>query len=160
MEIEKRKNEKIISIIEKMKNEIKKEPSFLEKCKEYKKDPNFIDEVKITFEPLDVSAKTIDGRVILNENLLKTDWVDIIRYGIHELIHCLQQAEGLVNGKVEKKDYLDDENEQEAFQAQISYMSDHEDPEEIQQYLEQLLDHHNIQGKEREEKKKKLLEDV
>lgn len=146
--------------ITKLKKAVQKEPSFIEKCEEYDKDPSFVDKVKITFEPLDVSAKTVDGRVILNEKLFEEgSWNDAMRYTIHELCHVLQQEAGMVNGKTKKEDYLDDPNEQEAFQVQLEYMDEHT-PEEVQKYLENLLDHHDIQGKEREEKKKVLTEDV
>lgn len=158
--INQRKEEKNNKIIKKMKDSVKNEQVFIDKCKEYDKDINFVDDVLITFEPLDVSAKTINGKIILNENLLKAEWDEILRYCIHELTHCLQQAAGMVGEKVDKEDYLDDKNEQEAFQTQLSYMSEQDSPEEIQEYLEQLLDHHDIEGKEREDKKKILLEDV
>lgn len=147
-------------LINKLKKEVQKEPAFLDKCKEYGWPPNFVDDVKITFEPLDVSAKTINGRVILNDSLFdKGDWHDQMRYIIHELTHVIQQEEGMVEGKVDKNNYLDDPNEQEAFQVQLEYMDEHT-PEEVQRYLENLLDHHNIKGKERKEKKEVLIEDI
>lgn len=143
-----------------LKKKVKNEESFVEKCKEYDRDPDFIDDVHVSFEPLDVSAKTVNGKIFLNEKLLDGDEEEQMRYIVHEAVHVMQQESGKVNGKTDKDDYLDDKNEQEAFQAQISYMSDHEDPEEIQTYIEHLLDHHDIEGKERSEKAKKLLEDA
>jgi hypothetical protein len=154
-----RKNEKFNLLIKNLKNKVKNEESFLKKCKEYGKDPNFLDNIHVSFEPLDVSAKTVNEKIFLNENLLKGDEEEQIRYIIHEAVHVMQQESGKVNGKP-NKDYLDDPNEQEAFKTQVSYMSDHEDPEEVQNYIEHLLDHHDIEGKERKEKKEKLLEDV
>lgn len=148
-------------LIQKMKKQIQKEEVFLEKCKEYGRDPSFVNDAKITFEPLDVSAKTVNGDVILNEKLFEDgDWEDIMRYVLHELCHVLQQEAGKVDGKVDKEDYLDDDNEQEAFRTQISYMADHESPEELQEYLEQLLDHHDIKGRERKEKIRELTKDL
>jgi hypothetical protein len=146
--------------VKKLKKKVKNEESFVEKCKEYNADPCFIDNVHISFEPLDVSAKTVNGRIFLNEKLLDGSEEEQMRYIVHEAVHVMQQENGKVNGKTDKDDYLDDKNEQEAFQAQISYMSDHDDPEEIQTYIEHLLDHHDIEGKERSEKAKKLLEDA
>lgn len=142
-----------------MKADMKDEEEYIEMCEKYNKDTSFVDGVEITFKPLDVSAKTINGKIILNEKLLDSPWKDKMRYGIHELTHVLQQESGKVNGKTDKEDYLDDPNEQEAFEAQISYMKDHESPEEVQQYIEDLLDHHNIEGEEREEKKEILMEE-
>jgi hypothetical protein len=148
--------------IKELKEGIKKEEEFLEKCKEYGVGPDFIDDVPISFDDeLDVSAKTVNGEVFLNGALFDAnDWVDQMRYIQHEGTHILQQATGKVNEKTNKEDYLDDPNEIEAFQAQIAYMADHESPEELQKYLEQLLDHHNIQGKERKEKIKELTEEI
>lgn len=108
-----------------------------------------------------MSAKTINGLVVLNENLIETGkWEDIMRYVIHEVVHVMQQEAGKVQGKVDKDEYLDDENEQEAFQAQIEYMDDHEPPEKIQQYLEQLLDHHDVKGPKRKHYIRELTKDI
>lgn len=149
-------------MINKLKEEIKKEDEYIDKCEEYGKDINFIDSVPISFDDeLDVSAKTVNGEVFLNGKLFDdNNWDNKMRYMIHEIIHVMQQDAGQVNGKTDKNHYLDDKNEQEAFQAQISYMSEHDTPEEIQKYLEQLLDHHNIKGKERKEKIKELTKDI
>jgi hypothetical protein len=148
-------------LIQRLKKDLKSQEPYLEKCKEYSKDPNFVDEVKICFQPLDVSAKTVNGIIILNEKLIESgDWEDIMRYVVHEMVHVMQQEAGKVKGKVDKDEYLDDENEQEAFQAQIEYMDDHESPEKIQQYLEDLLDHHDIQGPKREQYIRELTKDI
>jgi hypothetical protein len=147
--------------IKQLKERLKKEPSFLEKCKEYRCNPNFIDDVNVSFEELDVSAKTVNGEIFLNEKLFdEGDWHDQMRYVVHEMTHVMQQASGMVSSKkTDNEDYLDDDNEQEAFKAQLEYMDDHR-PEEIQEYLEQLLDHHNLEGKERRRKLKELTEDL
>ena len=147
--------------LQKAKREVKIEPAYLEICKEYDADPDVIDDVKISFVPLDVSAKTVNGRVFLNDRLFDAgDMDDVKRYIIHEFTHCLQQAEGKVDGPVDKDEYLDDENEQEAFQVQLEFMDDHYTPEEMQGYLEQLLDHHEIKGKERKQKIRELTKKV
>ena len=145
-----------------LKEAIKQEEEYIEKCQEYDMPIDFVDNVPMSFDDkLEVSAKTINKEVFLNGKLFdKGDWVDLMRYVLHELIHVMQQDNGKVNGKVDKEDYLDDENEVEAFQAQLSYMSKHDSPEEIQKYLENLLDHHDIKGKVREEKKEKLTEEI
>jgi hypothetical protein len=147
-------------LIVKLKNAIKKEPIFVEKCKEHNYPSNILDNVKITFEPLEVSAKTINGRIILNESLFdKGSWNDQMRYFCHEGVHILQQFSGLVDGPVDRDNYLDDPNEQEAFRVQLEYMDEHT-PEEVQTYLENLLDHHDIRGKERKEKIEELTKDI
>lgn len=149
-------------LIKRFKEDLKQQEPYIKKCKEYGEDVDFIDNVEIYFKPLDVSAKTVNGVIILNENLiLSGDWESIQRYCQHELVHVFQQINGKVDGKVDKDKYLDDENEQEAFQAQLEYMSDHESPEEVQEYLEQLLDHHNIEDEnKREEYIEKLTKDI
>ena len=152
-------NKKYDRRISKIKNIVKNEKKYIEKCKEYNKPIGFIDTIDVSFEPLDVSAKTINGKVYLNEKLYHRPIDDQIRYTIHELVHCLQQEAGLVDSK-KTDDYLDDENEQEAFNAQISYMCEHDSPEEVQNYIENLLDHHNIKGEERKEKAKELVKDI
>jgi len=147
-------------LVKRLKKDLKNQEQYEEKCKEYQEDKDFIDSVEIFFAPMDVSAKTVNGTIILNENLLEGEWDEIQRYIIHELTHVLQQINGLVDGPIEKGKYLDDENEQEAFRIQLDYMSDHDTPEEIQEYLENLLDHHNIKGKKRQEYIKELTKDI
>lgn len=149
-------------LIDEMKNIVKKEKAFIDACNEYKVDVNFIDNVNISFDDdLDVSAKTINGDVFLNGKLFDGgDMCDNVRYITHESIHVIQQELGKVEGKTPKEDYLDDPNEQEAFQYQLQFMDDHMSEEEIQEYLEQLMDHHDVKGKERREKIKILKEKI
>lgn len=147
-------------LIQKLKKALKKEEAFLSKCEEYDKDPDFIHEVHVSFEPLDVSAKTVNGKIFLNQKLFEQgDWHDQMRYLVHEMTHVMQQEAGVVDGTVDKEDYLDDKNEQEAFQVQLEYMDDNT-PEEVQDYIEQLMDHHDIKGKERRRKIRLLTKDI
>ena len=144
-----------------MKRQLKKEDPFLDKCKKYNRDPDFVDSVKISFEPLDVSAKTINGDIIINEQLLDAgDWDDIMRYVVHEMTHVMQQEAGKVDGVIDEADYLEDENEIEAFNAQMEYMDEHVPKEELQEYLENLLDHHGVEGKERRKVLRTLTKDI
>ena len=144
---------KIIKILRK---ELKKQPMAQHLCKKYNEDLNFIDDIVIKFEPIDVSAKTVNGEIILNSKLLEGKFRDNMRYLIHEFTHALQQENGMVEPSG-NEDYLDDPNEIEAFQNQLDYMEETYNEREIQQYLEQLLDHHNIHGKKRIEKIKELM---
>ena len=118
------KNEKYAQRIQEIKDIVKKEDEYVEKCKEYDKSLDFIENVKISFEQLDVSAKTVNGEIYLNEKLYTRPMDEQVRYVIHELVHCFQQDAGLVEPK-KTDDYLDDENEQEAFQVQLEYMDKH-----------------------------------
>lgn len=146
-------------LIQKAKRLNKKERVYMNLCKDYDKDIDFIDDVKISFESLDVSAKTVNGEIFLNEKLMENpnNFKEILKYINHELTHNCQQEAGLVDEPVDKEDYLEDPNEQEAFQRQVEFMSDHYSPEKIQDYLENLLDHHDITDKtERRQKIREL----
>lgn len=148
-------------VLQRAKRQIKSEPAYKEVCREYDVGLDAIDDIHISFKPLDVSAKTVNGRVFLNDRLFDDDDMDDIkRYIIHEFTHCLQQANGMVDGNVDKDSYLDDENEQEAFQVQLEFMDDHYTQKEMQEYLEQLLDHHEIKGKERKQKIRDLTKKI
>lgn len=147
--------------IKELKNLVKEDKVYLEKCKKYNESPSFVDGVDASFSSdIDVSAKTVNGKVFLNDKLFDEDIEKQARYLLHETIHCMQQKAGKVSGKVDKEDYLDDPNEQEAFKAQIKFQCEHEDAEEIQEYIETLLDHHGKEGEERDEIAKKLVEDL
>jgi len=147
-------------LIQRAKRLLKKEPAFVAFCEERGKDIDFVDDVKISFQPLDVSAKTVNEEVILNDKLIGGEMRDIVRYIIHEVTHVSQQEANEVKEKSNKDDYLDDPLEQEAFSNQLEYMDDHYSEEEIQEYLEQLLDHHDIKGKERKEKIRELTKKI
>jgi hypothetical protein len=143
-----------------MRQEIKNDPLVIRKFKEYGIPLDDIDKVHIEFRDLDVSAKTKNKKIYLNSAMLEDDSPikDPTHYLVHEIIHYLQQTTGknLDDGDVE--DYLDKDSEQEAFKAQVNYKKREESPEEAVEYVERLLDHHDIDGKEREEKKEDLLE--
>ena len=49
------------------------------------------------------------------------------------------------------------EFEQEGFQNQTEYISDTQGDEEAEEYVEDLLDHHDIEGKKEREKRKDQL---
>ncbi len=143
-------------IIKLLRKELKKQPMAKHLCKKYDEDISFIDSVVIKFEPMDVSAKTINGEIILNSHLLEGKFRDNMRYLIHEFTHTLQQENGMVE-PYGNEDYLDDPNEIEAFRTQLDYMEETYNEKEIQEYLEQLLDHHDIHGKKRIQKIKELM---
>ena len=158
-------NERVKKVfIKKLKEKIKDEESYREICEEKGRDISAIDEIDIDFIDLDVSARTINKKVDLNEKLLEGPFRDIMRYVIHEVTHVFQQENGEVNeGSADKSgtDYLDDDNEEEAFSFQVDYMKDHYPDDDIIKYLEQLLDHHEIfNKKDRKEKIKELCADI
>ena len=144
-------NERVKKIfIKKLKDKIKDEESYREICGEKGREVDAIDDVEIDFIDLDVSARTINKKIDLNEKLLEGPFRDIMRYVIHEVSHVFQQENGEVDeGSADKSgvDYLEDDNEEEAFSFQIDYMKDHYCDDDIIKYLEQLLDHHEIFNK-------------
>jgi hypothetical protein len=75
-------------------------------------------------------------------------------------MHWLQQTTGNVAGHKTVDEYLDKPTEMEAFQVQIDFKERHEGEEEADEYIEDLLDHHDIKDKdEREEKAEELKDD-
>jgi hypothetical protein len=159
--ISKHSKNDVDSFVKKMKETVKKDPIMIEKFKEYGVPLDDIDSVCVAFCPLDVSAKTKNKKIYINEDMLADDSSvkDPTHYLIHELVHYLQQKTGKNLQKHKKEEeYLDKETEQEAFEAQIDFKKRKESPEEAEDYVDRLLDHHDIKGKERKEKKEELLE--
>ncbi len=162
IKLSKRDNRKLE---EKAKNDImnirakaKKEPLVLKKLKEYGLDKDLIDDVSVQFDKnLDVSAKTINGKIYLNADMLKENWQDYYHYFCHEIIHSAQHLSGKCSGDNKEDSYLDNPAEIEAFQTQIKVREKTEPKEDVVEYVEDLMDRHNIPKNERAEKKKELL---
>lgn len=144
--------------IKRMKECVKKDPTVIEKFKKYDISINEIDNVPVAFKDLDVSAKTKDKKIYLNRKMLEpdSDIKDPTHYLAHELMHWLQQTTGNVAGH-QVKDYLEKPTEVEAFQVQVEFKETHEGEDEADKYVEELLDHHDVDSKkEREEKTDEL----
>ena len=160
--ISKRDKPDIESIILDMRDRAKNDEELQKKFKEYGVSVDDIDEIPISFCDLDVSAKTKDKKIYLNEAMLADDSPvdDPTHYLIHELIHYLQQKTGKNMDKHRAEDdYLDKETEEEAFKTQIDFKKREESEEDAEEYVEQLLTHHDLKGKKRQEKKKELLDE-
>ncbi len=150
----------LLQKIEEAKDLLRSDSTFKDMCKNFKVDVDIIDLAPIRFgDDLDVSAKTVRGIIILNKKLLLEDnFKNNIHYLLHELLHFLQMTtrkrptQGANDGE-----YLENEDEIEAFTYQIEYMDDRYGDEEADNYIEHLLDHHDVEDeKERKEKKKEL----
>lgn len=153
-------DDKAASDVEKIKAALKKEPIVISEFKKYKRDIDEVDNVSIQFDPnLDVSAKTVNGKIYLNAKMLEEDWKNYFHYAVHEITHYLQHTSGKCNGHGEEKSYLDNPAEIEAFQNQLKYREKTEDKSEVNQYVKDLFDKHNVPKKERSEKKKELLDE-
>lgn len=122
--------------------------------------------IPVCFADLEVSARTEKGIIYLNFNLLEdydledlencTDAID--HYLSHEYQHWLQQTtgDGPTQGSGED-DYLDNPYEQEGFQHQTEYLTETRSSEEAEEYIDQVLDHHQVEDQEEREEKKNLL---
>jgi len=149
----------LMRFINKGKSFIKKDKVMIKTFKEYGVDINEIDFIPTYFKDLDVSAKTDHGIVYLNYKLLTDgDFFKDFSYLIHEYTHWLQQTTG--NKPTQSSDdgsYLDNPAEQEGFQNQIDFISDHFGDEEANDYVDNLLDHHDITSKNEKDDKKEIL---
>ena len=150
------------SLIHQLRYIAKKDPAVIDKFKEYGVSLNDIDQIHIEFCELDVSAKTKDKKIYLNRTMLN-NFKDIEKpahYLVHELVHYLQQKTGnSIKEQFVCEEYLDKPSEEEAFKAQIDFQKRNESPEEAAEYVDELLDYHDIKGKKRKQKEKALLGD-
>lgn len=148
-------------IIEDMRARVKNDPDVQAKFKEYDIPMEMIDDVSIEFDDLDVSAKTKDKKIYLNKNMLDADSEvdDPTHYLAHEIIHVLQQLTGDTAGHDLVEDYLMKPTEQSAFQVQIKFKEREEGNEAADEYIEDLLDHHDKIGPERKEIKEILRDE-
>lgn len=134
----------------------KKEPLIIDMFKKNGRALSEIDDVSIQFvRDLEVSAKTINGKIYLNANMLDDDWKDYFHYIIHELSHYCDHKNKKCND--DNVSYLDNPAEISAFKKQLKYREKHESPKVIDKYLEELFDKHDLPEKERPAKKKELL---
>lgn len=150
-------------IIDKAKNKLKSDPVMIDMFKEHGIDIEEMQYFPTYFADLDVSAKTDHGIVYLNYKLLDDGFSEKnYSYLIHEYRHVLQQTAGTKPTKSsDDGEYLDNEFEQEAFQDQVEYLSNEFGKDHAEEYVDDLLDHHEITNKkEIKEKKNILMENV
>jgi len=150
-------------MIKKMREYLKHDGVVQEMFKEYEVDIEELDLIPMRFGTLDVSAKTDHGVIIFNYKLLTDgDFFKDFSYGVHEMTHWLQQTTGTKPTKSsDDGNYLDNPFEQEGFQNQVEYIANQFGEDEAENYVDDLLDHHNIEDdKEFEEKKEIFLSKV
>lgn len=156
-------HKKTKKFIDKVRADIKKHPVVKEMFKEYGVDLSEIDLFPICFAELEVSARTDHGIVYLNTSLIEEDGFDpdaINHYLVHEITHILQQTTGTKPTQgAEQGNYLDNESEIEGFQKQVEYLADTKSEEVAEEYVDQVLDHHDVQ-KGREKKKDELMDAI
>lgn len=149
-------------IINKAKKQLKTNEIWIKICKEYNETPDIIDLIPTYFDDLDVSAKTIKGVVVLNYTLLcDGDFEKDQGYLIHEYSHFFQQCYGkTATQSADDGDYLHNEYEQEGFANQIEFIADQQGEQEAEKYTDDLLDHHDKNGKEADKLKDTLMDQV
>lgn len=146
-------------MIKKMREYLKQNQVVQDMFKEYKVDIAEIDFIPMMFGNLDVSAKTDHGIIIYNYKLLTDgDFFKDFSYGVHEMTHWLQQTTGEKATKSsDDGSYLDNPYEQEGFQNQVEYIAKQFGEGEAEQYVDDLLEHHEVDSKKEIEEKKETL---
>jgi hypothetical protein len=146
-------------MISKAKKFLKKDKTMIDIFKKYGEDVDIIDVIPTMFGDLDVSAKTDHGIVILNYKLLSDgDFFKDYSYLIHEYTHWAQQCLGKKATKSsDDGEYLDNKYEQEGFQNQIQYISNHFGDDEAEKYVDHLLKYHEVDSKKEFKNKKETL---
>lgn len=153
--------ENMIELLAEIKQEMKENDIVAEICQEHGFSLDIIDGIPLEFvDDLEASAKTVDSRIQLNSELLNEDFEIIMRYAIHELVHSLQHMKSEGIDPYATDEYLDREDELEAFQFQIAYDAEERGEEEAIDYVEDLIEYHEIPDEEQENKKEELLEKV
>lgn len=147
---------KLLSKIRKL---LKKDDICLQICSEFGQEPDILDGIPIEFDPkLDVSAKTVNAKIYLNESLLSDSFKVIMRYVVHELVHAFQHMNKKSKEDIHKdKEYLDRPDELEAFQVQIQYDAKHRGEEEAEKYVDDLIEYHEIPDHKQDHKKEQLM---
>lgn len=151
-----------LNFINKLKQKLKINKVIIDMFKTYQVDLDDIDYIPMYFKDLDVSATTDHASIFLNYKLLIENSVEeIIGYLIHEINHYLSQAYGDKPTKgSDDGNYLDNKFEQEAFQYQISYLANELGEDKAEKYTNQILNYHDIDNKEKKEKKETLMAKV
>lgn len=148
-----------LELLNSVKEKIKKNDVVINMFKKHNVNLDYIEYVPLAFADIPVSGRTDHGIIYFNYKLLeKPDQLD--HYSVHEILHWIQQCfsskatQGANDG-----DYLDNKFEQEGFRAQTEYLSETRGDGVAEKYIDKVLDHHEVDSKkEREKRKKKLLE--
>ncbi len=150
-------------MLNKMRAFLKKDSVVQKMFKEYNLDINEVDYIPMKFDNIDVSAKTEHGIIIFNYKLLSDkDFLKDYSYGVHEMTHfCQQTGRTEPTQSSDDGDYLSNKFEQEGFAAQVEYIANHEGEDTAKEYVDDLLDHHEIKSKPKKDELKAIfLENV
>lgn len=148
----------LLTLINRLRSYLKKNEQMISIFKEYGVEIEEIDFIPMTFSDLDVSARTDHGVIYFNYKLLcDGDFFKDFGYGVHEITHWLQQTTGTGPTQgAEDGDYLENPYEIEGFQNQIEWLSDNFGKEHAEEYVDDMLSYHDLEGKEKEEKADEL----
>lgn len=151
-------NKKLLQLLDKAKKELKKSDTIQKLCEEHGVSTDYIDLVPMTFTDLDVSARTDKGIIYFNTQLIDDFIEKHLHYMAHELTHNFQQCfgDGPTTGS-QGEDYLDNKYEIEGFQTQTEYITETRDDEAADEYIDQVLDHHDVPKSDRKQRKDELL---
>lgn len=151
---------KLRPLIDKVRQKIKDHPVVVEMFKDYNVSTDEIDLIPMCFAEMDVSAKTDHGCLYFNTNLLDdNDFDKDDHYLVHEITHWCQQTNGdKPTPGSDNGDYLKNPAEVEAFKNQSEYISETRSDDEAEDYINKVLDHHDVKGKKRKERMDALLE--
>lgn len=147
-------------MLEQIINLLKEHPVVKRLFVKYKASIDDIDDIEINFEKMDVSAKSKEGKITLNRNLLEgNNIIDALHYIIHELVHVLQFRSGDLRDMKHYDDehYLNNPFEIEAFKEQIKFIRKYKDLKSAREYVDQLLDFHGYKGNEKTKKFDQLM---
>jgi len=115
--------------------------------------------VPIRFDKVKVTAKTVNGNIVLSPKLMKKPFEVLMRYVIHELVHAIQHIDEYGKKQTDKrKDYLNREDEIEAFQYQVKFDEEQRGEDEAEKYVNHLLKFHDVPEGQKEDKKEEIME--
>jgi hypothetical protein len=109
---------------------------------------------------MDVSARTDHGIMYFSTKLLEDgDFDKDDHYFVHEMTHFLQQTTGdKPTPGSDDGEYLDNPAEKEGFQNQTEYLADTRGDLEAEKYVNQVLEHHDVPKRKREQRREELLQ--
>ncbi|KKK69937.1 hypothetical protein LCGC14_2929050, partial [marine sediment metagenome] len=140
--LSKRSEKDVEKFIQEMRETVKNDPAVIEKFEEYGVSLDDIDIVHIEFCELDVSAKTKDKKIYINEKMLEDDGKvgDPTHYVAHEIIHYLQQKTGKnVDDSKREKEYLDKYGERMVACSRVNHKRDRDSVLAVKESLIDLL---------------------
>ena len=151
------RSKKDLSVLDNMEDlfdirtDLLKNPIAKEICSDNNVGEWFLEAVPIMYSELDVSAKTEDGNIMLNEKLRDHPHRTRMRYVLHELVHAIQHSLDKNKDIDKTREYLERDDEQEAFKYQLKYDEKKLSKKDIKDYIENLLEHHDVPKKDKEE---------